>query len=757
MSTAPTDRFAGASITGRKPIPAVSKRMSDKLQEALNNKSMSVVRDKKPRILIADDDQQIRDVLVELLGDDFDCDAVSSAEEALAVLPTKSFDLVLSDIMMGGITGLEMVPQVLELAPDTVVIMISGEQNIESAIQALRVGAFDYITKPFDLRHVEAAVNRALEHADLRRSKRYYENFLEAIVKERTIELDKANQTLRVLIKASPLAIFALDPDHNVSIWNPAAEKMFGWSEAEALNSPLQIIPEDQEEDFRSRYAAILQGKARSNYETRRRRKDGSLVEVNVWTATLLDQDGTVNGVMAIAEDITARKQAEARIHYLAYNDTLTDLPNRVSFEERLTEAVSQAEKSTKPLAVMFLSLDRFKKFNDTLGHLIGDQLLRRVAERLSTFVGDKDVIACFTSDEFAFLLTSVRDADDSAEVARGLAGVLEAPFQIEDQELYVTASIGIGLYPEDGADAQSLLKNSGAALYRAKRQGGNNYQFYTPDLNERALKRLALENQLRWAIERKEFRVYYQPQVRIDTGQIVGMEALVRWEHPELGLVSPAEFIPLAEDTGLISPIGEWVMRTACAQTKAWHECGFNSLHVSVNLSPRQFQQSDLLLVIERMLAETGLDPAFLELEVTESSVMKNAEAAIGTLRELKAMGIKISIDDFGSGYSSLSYLKHLPIDILKIDQSFVRDMTSDPRDAAIVMAIIQLAHSLDLTVNAEGVETDEQLRFLRLLRCDEMQGFLFCRPLPVEAFEQLLIEGRSLSTVKAPSLSLP
>jgi EAL domain-containing protein (putative c-di-GMP-specific phosphodiesterase class I) len=234
-------------------------------------------------------------------------------------------------------------------------------------------------------------------------------------------------------------------------------------------------------------------------------------------------------------------------------------------------------------------------------------------------------------------------------------------------------------------------------------------------------------------------------------------MEALVRWEHPELGLVSPAEFIPLAEDTGLISPIGEWVMRTACAQTKAWHECGFNSLHVSVNLSPRQFQQSDLLLVIERMLAETGLDPAFLELEVTESSVMKNAEAAIGTLRELKAMGIKISIDDFGSGYSSLSYLKHLPIDILKIDQSFVRDMTSDPRDAAIVMAIIQLAHSLDLTVNAEGVETDEQLRFLRLLRCDEMQGFLFCRPLPVEAFEQLLIEGRSLSTVKAPSLSLP
>jgi EAL domain-containing protein (putative c-di-GMP-specific phosphodiesterase class I) len=340
--------------------------------------------------------------------------------------------------------------------------------------------------------------------------------------------------------------------------------------------------------------------------------------------------------------------------------------------------------------------------------------------------------------------------------MARSFQSLLEPPFEIEDQELYVTASIGIGLYPHDGTDAQSLLKNSGAALYRAKQQGGNNYQFYTPDMNERALKRLALENQLRWAIERKEFKVYYQPQVNISTGQVVGMEALVRWQHPELGLVSPAEFIPLAEDTGLISPIGEWVLRTACAQTKSWQDSGFSFLHVSVNLSPRQFQQPDLLLMIERQLKESGLEPASLELEVTESSVMKNAESSISTLRELKAMGIKISIDDFGSGYSSLSYLKHLPIDVLKIDQSFVRDMTEDPKDAAIVMAIIQLAHSLQLKVNAEGVETEEQLRFLRLLRCDEMQGYLFCRPLPVEAFEQLLIEGRSLGTLKAESLSL-
>jgi diguanylate cyclase (GGDEF)-like protein/PAS domain S-box-containing protein len=718
---------------------------------------MPVPQDTKPRILIADDDRQIREVLHELLSEDYECVEVSSAEEALMVLQKESFSLVLSDIMMGGITGLEMVPQVIQLAPDTVVIMISGEQNIESAIQALRVGAFDYITKPFDLRHVEAAVKRALEHHELRRSKRYYENFLEEMVKKRTADLNKANQTLRVLIEASPLAIHVLNTEGNVILWNPAAERMFGWSEADVLNRPLAIVPEDRREAFRLSFAEALQGRLNTNYETRCQRKDGSLVYVNVWRAILLDHEGEISGIMAIVEDITERKAAEERIHYLAYHDTLTGLPNRVLFEERLTEAIAQAEPALQPLAVMFLSLDRFKKFNDTLGHIIGDQLLRRVAERLNASVGESDTIACFTSDEFAFLLRQVRDADDSAEMARSFQSLLEPPFEIEDQELYVTSSIGIGLYPHDGTDAQSLLKNSGAALYRAKQQGGNNYQFYTPDMNERALKRLALENQLRWAIERKEFKVYYQPQVNISSGQIVGMEALVRWQHPELGLVSPAEFIPLAEDTGLIAPIGEWVLRSACAQTKSWHDCGFTSLHVSVNLSPRQFQQPDLLLMIERQLKETGLDPTYLELEVTESSVMKNAESAINTLRELKAMGIKISIDDFGSGYSSLSYLKHLPIDVLKIDQSFVSDMTADPKDAAIVMAIIQLAHSLQLKVNAEGVETEEQLRFLRLLRCDEMQGYLFCRPLPVEAFKQLLIEGRTLSTMKAPSLSLP
>ena len=718
---------------------------------------MLETEERRARILIADDEAQIREVLHELLGDDYDCTEVGSAEEALAVVRRENFDLVLSDIMMGGITGLEMVPQVLQLAPDTVVIMISGEQNIESAIEALRAGAFDYITKPFDLRHVEAAVKRALEHQALRRSKRYYENFLEEIVKQRTTELNKANQTLSTLVQASPLAIFVVNTEGNVILWNPAASEMFGWSEAEVLNHPFPLVPEERRENFRAGFEGALEGKVVTDYQTRRPKKDGSLIDVNVWMTALFDAGGEINGIMAIVADITERKQAEARINYLAYHDTLTALPNRVSFEEHLAASIARAgSEGQESLAVMFLSLDRFKKFNDTLGHIIGDQLLKGVAERLRLALSEGDMVARFGSDEFSFLLKGINEAETAERRAREFQSILDTPFNIEGHELYVTCSIGIGLHPTDGRDAQELLKSAGAALYRAKQAGGSNYQFYTADMNERALQRLALENQLRWGLERKEYRVYYQPQVNIDTGQITGMEALVRWQHPLRGLVAPAEFIPLAEDTGLIAPLGEWVLRTACAQTRQWQESGFQKLHVAVNLSPRQFQQPDLVQMIESVLKETGLNASYLELEVTESSVMKNAETAINTLRELKAMGIRISIDDFGSGYSSLSYLKTLPIDVLKIDQSFVRDMTTDPRDAAIVMAIIQLAHSLQLQVKAEGVETEDQLRFLRLLRCDEMQGYLFCTPLPAEAFEHMLLEGRSLETTPAPGLPL-
>jgi diguanylate cyclase (GGDEF)-like protein len=585
---------------------------------------------KKARILIADDDPQIRAMLRALLREDYECRQVCSAEEALALLRRHEFDLVLSDIMMSGISGLEMVPEVLQLAPDTVVIMISGEQTVESAIAAMRVGAFDYITKPFDLRHVEAAVRRGLEHHALREAKRLYENHLEELVRQRTAERD-----------------------------------------------------------------------------------------------------------------------------HLACHDALTNLPNRMLFEDRLSNALTLAYRNEQKLAVLSLSVDRFKKFNDTLGHAIGDRLLREVVQRLTSYVRKGDTVARFEGDEFSVLLSSISGTENAAEMAQRIQESLKTSFTLDGNELYATASIGISLYPDDGMDAPTLLKNAGAALYRAKRQGGNNYQFYAADMNARAFKRLSLENQLRRALERSEFTVYYQAQINGDTRQIVGAEALVRWQHPELGLVSPAEFIPLAEDTGLIAPIGEWVLRTACAQNRSWKEMGLAPLRIAVNLSPRQFQQTELVEMVGIALTESGLGPGYLELELTESSIMKNAEQTVATLRQLKEMGVKISIDDFGSGYSSLTYLKHLPLDTLKIDQSFVRDMTTDSNDAAIVMAIIALAHSLKLQVIAEGVETEDQSRFLRLLKCDEMQGYLFSRPLPAEAFERLLAEGEGRSMVKAISPS--
>jgi diguanylate cyclase (GGDEF)-like protein len=565
-------------------------------------------------ILIVDDEPVIRSMLGSILCESYECATADSAEEALAMLRTEKFDLIVSDINMKGMSGLEMIPQALAAAPDTVVMMVSGEQTIESAIEALRVGAFDYIRKPFDLQHVEAAVRRALEHQALLAGKRRYETHLEELVRQRTAELN-----------------------------------------------------------------------------------------------------------------------------HLAYHDALTDLPNRVLFEDRLTQSLALAQRDRQTLGVLFLSLDRFKKVNDTLGHALGYRLLREVAGRLTNCIREGETVARFEGDEFA-LLTHASGTDGVGEIIYQINEALGRPFTLDDHELFLTVSIGIALYPHDGEDAHALLKNAATALYRAKEQGGNNYQFYTADMNAKALKRLTLETSLRRALERMEFAAYYQPRVDMNTGLVIGAEALVRWRHPDLGLVPPAEFIPLAEDTGLIVPLGEWVLRTACAQSKSWQESGFAPLSVAVNLSARQFQQQNLSDVVARILRETGLDSHYLELELTESSIMKDAESSVRTLGELKEMGVKIAIDDFGTGYSSLGYLKRLPIDMLKIDQSFVRDVTTDPDDAALVMAIIALAHNLRLRVTAEGVETEEQRRFLHLLRCDEWQGYLCSRPLPAEAFEELL-----------------
>ena len=579
------------------------------------NQPMEPAENRKPTILIIDDEEQIRSLLVDLLGDNYHCSDAGSAEEALAALSQDTFDLVISDIDMGGMSGLELVPHVHSLSPDTVVVMISGNHDIEFAIRALRVGAFDYISKPIDLRHVEASVERALNHHSLLKEKRQYKEQLESLLEQRTAEVD-----------------------------------------------------------------------------------------------------------------------------WLAYYDTVTQLPNRALFEDRLTQAVAIARAKNQSLGVLFISLDQFKKVNDSLGHGPGDSLLKEFAERLKSCISKSDTVARFGNDEFALLRTQINGTKDVIETIGSLSQVLKFSFDLTGHELFATASVGVSLFPLDGEDSQTLLKNAGAALYKAKKSGGANYQFYTADMHELAASRLALETNLRRAIQNEEFLVHYQPRVVVDSLAITGVEALVRWQHPQLGLIAPSEFIPLAEDTGLIVPIGEWVMRTACLQGRRWREQGFAPIQIAVNICGRQFHDQDLSQTVIEILEETGFPSQNLELELTESSVMQNADFASSVLTRLKSMGIKISIDDFGTGFSSLASLKRLPIDNLKIDRTFVRDATTDTDDGALVMAIITLAHNLRLKVIAEGVETEEQLRFLQLLRCDEVQGYLFSRPLPAEALASKL-----------------
>jgi len=471
-------------------------------------------------------------------------------------------------------------------------------------------------------------------------------------------------------------------------------------------------------------------------------RSDGSRVPVLFGAA--LDGDE----ISCFVIDLSRNKQWQGSLNHLAYHDALTDLPNQSLFKDRLKQAIALSHRSNQMQAVMLLNLDRFKTVNDSLGYLAGDLLLQSVAQRLTSCVRDCDTVARFGGDEFAILLTQISRTQDAATTANAIRQALNQAFLFDDQEIFVSNSIGISLYPHDGRDTATLLKSAGAALDRAKEQGGNNYEFYTAGRTTRALRQLVLESNLRPGLERLEFFVQYQPQVSSVDFHLVGMEALVRWQHPNLGLLYPTEFIHLAEDSGLIIPLGDWVFRSACLQNKAWQDASLVPMRLAVNFSARQFQQPSFISRVEEILKETNLDPSWLELEITESSIMKDPDKAIERLLELKMMGIKVAIDDFGTGYSSLNYLKRFPIDTLKIDRSFVSDLCKDPHDTAIVRAIITLGHALDLTVIAEGVETREQLESLTELECDVVQGFLFSKALSSEDFEELLIaQGQAMA----------
>ena len=521
-----------------------------------------------------------------------------------------------------------------------------------------------------------------------------------------------------------------LGRDGQVLEANDAALKAYGYTRDEILTKSLYDLRIPRETATVETTLSEAENQS-ILYETVHRRSDGSCFPVEVSLQGAYIGENKVS--LAIMRDITDRKRAEETINHLAYHDPLTDLPNRILFYDRLTVAIATARRNKHMLAVMFLDLDRFKFVNDMMGHAVGDQLLNDVAQQLLKCVRRNDTVARIGGDEFTILLPIINHEEDAARVASNLIDIIKQPWAVNETEVQITASIGIALFPNDGEDAETLTANADTAMYRAKEEG-DNYQFYTSAMNIKALERMRMEKDLKKAVEADEFVVHYQPQVDIRSGRIVGVEALLRWQHPEKGLILPGDFIALAEDTGLIIPIGELVLRTASRQAKTWQLEGFPPLRLAVNLSARQIRQKSLVETIASVLAETGLDPSLLELEITESTAMQDMDFSINVLKQFREMGMKIAIDDFGTGYSSLNYLLRFPITTLKIDRSFVRDVLTDVGDAAIVATIIVLAQNMKLKVIIEGVETEKQMAFFSQQECFEMQGYLFSEPLPAD-----------------------
>ena len=516
---------------------------------------------------------------------------------------------------------------------------------------------------------------------------------------------------------------------------NAAFEHTTGYATAEALGGSPSLVRSGQHEHhfYKKMWDVILSGETFRDVFINRK-KTGELYYEEKTISPLRDGHGEITHFISTGKDITERMQVQERLQYLAHHDALTGLPNRVLFLDRLNQALLRGHWHKRVVGVMFLDLDRFKNINDTLGHDVGDALLKGLAGRLQERVRDGDTVARLGGDEFAMLLDDVAHAEDVAAVANKLLDAFTLPFAVAPHELFITASIGISLYPNDGTTAAALLKNADAAMYRAKDVGKNNYQFYSADMSAAAFERLTLETSLRRALERHEFVLHYQPQIELATGRLLGVEALVRWQHPEFGLLAPTHFIGVAEETGAIVQIGRWALHKAMTEAKRWRELGAGPMRIAVNVSGRQFNDPEFVQTVAALLAETGLPADALVLEITESVIMKNADMTIERVRELHNMGVRFAIDDFGTGYSSLSYLRRFPIQTIKIDKSFIRDLTEDSGDAEIVKTIIAMARGLKVDVIAEGVETREQLLFLRAHNCYAAQGYLLSRPVPVD-----------------------
>jgi diguanylate cyclase (GGDEF)-like protein/PAS domain S-box-containing protein len=609
----------------------------------------------------------------------------------------------------------------------------------------------------------------ALVQAMVQRSRRVHR-----LVHERTADLELSNQRLihdvidrkrtekalqeseqrfRQLVSMSSDWYWEQDEHYRfTAITGGFGEKAGVASERLLGKTRWETVPDMQDSDWGAAHIAQIHAHQRfTDLEYAMVDDHGGARWFSVNGEPLFDEHGKFTGYRGTGTDITARKLSEQRIHHVAQHDVLTGLPNRSLLQDRLSQAIAYSMRCAHPVWVMLIDLDRFKFVNDSMGHKAGDVLLMTVAARLRSALRETDTVARLSGDEFVVILTEHEDQKLSADIVQRLMDSVAQPVMLGSKEFFVTCSIGVAVYPTDGAPADSLIEHADIAMYRAKKLGRNNFQFYTPAMNEEAMERVRIESALRSALERNEFVLHYQPQVDLASGEIVGMEALIRWKHPEMGMVAPIRFIGVAEETGLIVQIGAWVMRTACMQNKAWQRAGLGKLRVAVNLSARQFGAASLVEEIRTVLAETELPAESLEIELTESLFMSDVTLAVELLHSLKALGVNLSIDDFGTGYSSLSYLSRFPIDVLKIDRSFVAEITRDSNDAAIVASIIALAHNLKLDVIAEGVETEEQLDYLRRHGCDQMQGYYFSRPLPAEEFEELLRQQRRLPLLAA------
>jgi diguanylate cyclase (GGDEF)-like protein/PAS domain S-box-containing protein len=544
-------------------------------------------------------------------------------------------------------------------------------------------------------------------------------------------------------LAAAANAIFITDRDGNIEWVNKAFERMSGYSTTESLGKNPRILNSGQHDKvfFHTIWKTLLSGSVWRG-EVVERHKDGHLYTVEQTLTPILDGE-RVTHFVAIHEDISERKQAEEQIRFLALYDSLTSLPNRELLREHMQRALASANRNERLVGVLFLDLDHFKDINDTLGHDIGDKLLQQVANRLRSCVRNTDSVTRFGGDEFAIIQSDLIHVDGCASLAEKIISNLSQPYQIGGHEIHSSTSIGITIYPFDDGDQEQLLKHADMAMYRAKAEGRNNFQFFDVQMHREVRERIYMETALRQGLSGNQFHLVYQPQVSLGDGEMIGMEALIRWEHPERGTIPPSEFIPIAESCGLIQGIGEWVLYSACQQIVKWQQGGMNKLRVGVNLSAFQLRELDLALTVERILEETGLEGRFLELELTESMLMENVDRAISTLCKLHDLGVNLAIDDFGTGYSSLSYLSQLPVHRIKVDQSFVREIFSKPQSAAIVDAVVKLGHSLGLDVLAEGVETQEQLRYLQDLGCDGVQGYYLSPPLPAEGFKYFVTQG--------------